>query len=360
MSNVIELQGPRLPQEIIDLILRNFRNLDDDPFLWVICRQVSRAMRKEVEFIFRESLLKETVIQSISSIGSHFVGRRFHCRFTEAPPENNLAFFAGESTTQDTRLSSLRGPHESWHPDGPRDVDKIQALVDRYVDVQLWRRGGGLPPFIARIGTQRNYTMLSDVTIPGLTFHRLRGEISVDWVDLYSRFFGEEYATAKLKAQSNITIPDVVPLPTVRPFIADRDHIELVAYRDQGISEQRRQARMPRFRWYLNGEPWAGFDKMFNHRHISMKGLEGATRLKDLFTTLDLEVGEYRGVVCWVEDPQGRGWRQWTVRQDPDLVGRWYNHAWEDPADGGRTTFLEEIEVVEAERMARAWEKGRA
>jgi hypothetical protein len=115
---------------------------------------------------------------------------------------------------------------------------------------------------------------------------------------------------------------------------------------------------MPRFRSYLNGEPSADFDKMVKHRHVCIKNLEGATRLGELFTTLDLEVGEYRGVVCWVEDPQGRGWRQWTGRQDPDLVGCWYNHAWEDPGDGGRTTFSEEIEVVEAERMARAWEKG--
>lgn len=48
-----------LPTEIITLI---FFHIDDDVFLWVACRQLSRKMRAEVDFLFRTIQPKETII----------------------------------------------------------------------------------------------------------------------------------------------------------------------------------------------------------------------------------------------------------------------------------------------------------
>jgi hypothetical protein len=50
---------PDLPQEIINNILSK---VDDDPFLWVVCRQVSKTFRKEVEFLFQHIRLPETAL----------------------------------------------------------------------------------------------------------------------------------------------------------------------------------------------------------------------------------------------------------------------------------------------------------
>jgi hypothetical protein len=48
---------PELPQEIINNILSKF---DDDPFLWVVCRQISKTFCKEIEFLFQQTRFQET------------------------------------------------------------------------------------------------------------------------------------------------------------------------------------------------------------------------------------------------------------------------------------------------------------
>jgi hypothetical protein len=71
---------PVLPQEIINLVLRN---VDDDPFLWVSCRQVSRAFRREIEFLFQQTRLRETVLNM----------QMYRSTFSRLSPDGQTAFF---------------------------------------------------------------------------------------------------------------------------------------------------------------------------------------------------------------------------------------------------------------------------
>jgi hypothetical protein len=72
-------------------------------------------MRKEVEFIFRESLLKYTVIRSTTLTGDFQVGRRYHGYFTQADPDSNLAFFA---------LGTVVHKPNIWDPIDPIDLNE--------------------------------------------------------------------------------------------------------------------------------------------------------------------------------------------------------------------------------------------
>jgi len=48
-----------LPIEVMSLV---FRHIDDDSFVWVVCRQLSRKLRAEIDFLFRSRKLKDCTI----------------------------------------------------------------------------------------------------------------------------------------------------------------------------------------------------------------------------------------------------------------------------------------------------------
>ena len=57
---------PRLPDEVKNMIIETFQDLEDSkdlPWLWIGGRHVSRYFRSEIERIFRTVFLPETVLR---------------------------------------------------------------------------------------------------------------------------------------------------------------------------------------------------------------------------------------------------------------------------------------------------------
>jgi hypothetical protein len=78
---------PILPQEILNHILLQ---VDDLPFLWIVCRTVSQAFRKEVEFIFKTTWLPETEI--VWAKHSPLRAFDYQCRISRFSPDGQTAY----------------------------------------------------------------------------------------------------------------------------------------------------------------------------------------------------------------------------------------------------------------------------
>lgn len=77
---------PALPTEVLNMVLGA---VDDSALLWIVCRQVSRAVHREIEFLFQTTRLKTTELQWI----------RFRSTFSRLSADGQTAFFTTRSVT---------------------------------------------------------------------------------------------------------------------------------------------------------------------------------------------------------------------------------------------------------------------
>ncbi|KAH7093614.1 hypothetical protein FB567DRAFT_576264 [Paraphoma chrysanthemicola] len=294
----IRPSGPRLPQELIDLVLRN---VDDEAWLWVVGRQVSHKIRKETERIFLEGLLKDTEVMTNVLQFDFWSGLRYRCPFSRVSADGATAFFSTNNTT------------------------------------------------------------LTEITLPNLQFHRSTAEVSFDWKSLFTALYREQLTITELKQQNGKPYAAIERLPTSRPLVMRLRNIERVPELDSNRFEEECEVLRPRFASYLNdaGCPLDGVDTLIKRVQNELKTLTFWMQMNELICKYDLQRAVCRGQMYCVEDPGSWGWKEHNP-WDPTMEPRWYNNAWEDPDDGGRTTISEDALVLEVESMARAWEKGLA
>jgi hypothetical protein len=244
----------------------------------------------------------------------------------------------------------------------PVDIDELQGMMDRYADPGSWRPYPYEPPIITQIGTQINNTMMTDITLPNLQLHRSTAELSFDWKAFFSAFYHEQYTIDRLKRQNGKKSTAIVPFPTSHPLVLPTSLIGSASMCRLDDLEEECQVYRARMIAYHGASdmPSIGVDKLSQCVYTDVKIHAAWKRAGDLVRKHDMQLGECRGQMCYVEDPGSWGWKKWNWRYVRNMAPKWYNHAWEDEMDGGKTTVSEDEVVVEAERMARAWEKGLA
>lgn len=145
-----------LPTELMNLVLRQ---IDDNPFVWVDCRQLSRKLRTEVDFLFRSRQLKNcTIYWPLSGMiaTSPLLAR---LDFSHTSSSGAIAYFK-------TRIAA--NPRSGETP----DVRAFEAQVAAYAktkntletDERGQYRRGCMP--VTRIGAGPNNTYMTDMALP--------------------------------------------------------------------------------------------------------------------------------------------------------------------------------------------------
>jgi hypothetical protein len=337
----------RLPQEVIDMILRH---IDDPTFLWVICRKVSRECRLEVEAIFRELWLRKTCIMWLWDDPIHDFF--YEAQYSRVSSDGNTAYFRVQ-------------PYKLFIDLGPLLQNQFTAFRWAAARLDIHQALSRRPSFfdrvrvVTQIGQDINKTLFSDLPLPEFTRHEATAEISINWKAHFTLIFNEEYLLSRLKAQAGITTPSTPQIDLAYPIIIPFDLDEMPSSNDFDQRIQVRQRRAQRLGWY---KPPAVQDATYKEyvegalqRFTTFQNL---LRLSDVFIAHDLWLVECRGNEYAVQEPRQNGWN-WPSRRMTRLYGSLlYNHMWEDPKHGGRTTWSEDPLVIEVEGMARAWEKG--
>ncbi|KAF2832469.1 hypothetical protein CC86DRAFT_401233 [Ophiobolus disseminans] len=306
------------PQQLINFILRQVK---DEPFLWMVCRRVSRAFRREVEYMFQQTWLKETVLMPLDIASA------------AAPP---------------------------W----PVTFSDFENFVQYYEDEpgsQWWAQDLGA---VTRIGLGINDTYISDAIIPCVEIHQATGEISINWKKLFTSCFKEEFLLSTLQAEQGIHTPSTAPWDLAYPIV----HLKRIAcdpesnvqnLPDYAMRVAVRQRRALVYGWFRpDDEQESEYKDAVKGAISRLQRCSDSIRVSELLHGRRLKSAEGSGWIYYVEDPELHGWKQWGWRRNRFADADWYNHAWEDSKDRGRTTWSEHAVVVEAERMARAWEKG--
>ncbi|KAH7082679.1 hypothetical protein BKA63DRAFT_560894 [Paraphoma chrysanthemicola] len=348
MSDAQESSNARLSQELFDSTLAQ---IDDAAYLWTICRQVNRAFRNEVNLIFQNTWLKDTTIwwfRGYGPDGINFDMKPFRCNFSHV--EGETAYFRFHTF-------NLRGWRMS--PLGT-NFDVLEELVHDHQEQRGSNDFDIENKVITRIGANLNKSYVTDLTLPQLEIQRNTNEISLNWKALFNGAFQEERLISTLQAKVGSDFPSIPYIDLTRPIVLSPRMMGMDDISSSlALRLQVRRHRIER----LDSEKPSSTDI----QTIAQHSLERFwvmchfLRLSELLSMYKLEHAECRGhMVYYVEDPRVNGWTLLARRNRRRSFLEWYNNAWEDPADEGRTTWSEDLHVVETERMARAWEKGMA
>ncbi|KAH7082682.1 hypothetical protein BKA63DRAFT_598812 [Paraphoma chrysanthemicola] len=227
---------------------------------------------------------------------------------------------------------------EKTRPSGPRLPQELMDLVLRNVDDEVW---------LWVVGRQVSHEVRKEterIFLEGL----LRDAELLTNAEQHTYWFGLRYRCPFSR----------VSVDGATAFFSIVDSDEFQDMFDHRKNEEC-EALRPRFASYLNdaGCPLDGVDRLIKCDCREWKDWTLCMRMNELIRKYDLKTAKCRGQTFHVEDPGSWGWKT-RGRRKVITEPRWYNNAWEDPADGGRITMFEDPLVVELESMAKAWEKG--
>ena len=211
VQNDLEDNPPQqvLPTELLNLV---FRHIDDDAFVWVVCRQLSRMLRAEVDFLFRSRQLKECTIywpQSGMIATSPLLAR---LDFSHTSDDGDIACFKVS-----VAVKPRSGKAPSFH-----DFEAAVATYEKTQNTQKTnerreRQFGSMP--VTRIGVGPNDTYMSDMALPALQTHGDLELVSFDWKALFALIYQERYVIFLQRAANNIASPSMMTLPTKHPIV---------------------------------------------------------------------------------------------------------------------------------------------
>jgi hypothetical protein len=191
----------------------------------------------------------------------------------------------------------------------PVDIDELPGMMDRYADPGSWRPYPFEPPIITQIGTRINNTIMTDITLPNLQLHRFTAELSFYWKTFFSAFYHEQYTIDRLKRQNGKKSTAIVPFPTSHPLVLPMSLIGLASICRLGDLEKEGQVYRARMISYhgASNTPARGVDKLSQCVYTDVKFCAVLTRAGDLVRKNDMQFGECRGQMCYVEDPGSWG-----------------------------------------------------
>lgn len=198
-----------LPTELLSLI---FRHIDDDAFVWVVCRQLSRRLRAEVDFLFRSRQLRECTIYWPRSGLIATSPLRSRLDFSHISDDGDSAYF---------RVFVAVNPRSSKAPDFC-DFEAAVATYEKTKDTQkINQRGerqfGSMP--VTRIGVEPNSTYMTDIALPAMKTHVDTKLVSFDWKALLGPIYFERYQISIQKAANAISSSSMMTLPTKHPIV---------------------------------------------------------------------------------------------------------------------------------------------
>lgn len=218
--------GPSFPPGVWSITLHYLRDLksqDELTYLWTTVRHVSRQCKTEVEDIFRTEHLPKTFLH---------VHKHTHAPHStqdgndQSAPSTNPQLrhdsvcrfdFDGINTTYPSRavfsihLTSI----------GPKAVKEMIKDIEaktgpgRLGEADKSRPGGRVRLFENTVGLALAQIRggLHDCTLPSLTIDRVKGAISLDWRDLFTRFFGEKRMIDRVLERAPMSDVLVAPSP---------------------------------------------------------------------------------------------------------------------------------------------------
>lgn len=357
---------PHFPQEIINLILRK---VDDLPFLWIVCRTVSRAVRQEVEFIFEHIWLKETELLYFSwvPLTGHYNSFHYSCRFSRRSPDNRTAYFH----VQAVETRAYRHTPGLLQSASFADLAARVRCHQKFQTKQWYNHNVRA---MVRIGSGVTNTYMLDALLPPITSHSTTQEISLEWPHLFTNFFREEQLFSSLKAAEGIHTPSIRPVRLRYPMIigsgipasrtssttnngssawpmllAVRQHRAKVLSWPQHENENDPHER-------TNAQQESDFKDATEGALARLLDLRGILLTSQIMMERNLQPAMCRGSVFFVEDPGLNGWKKYSVRQRRLFRNGvvWYNHA----KTVGGWMASKDLVVMEVQRMARAWERG--
>jgi hypothetical protein len=168
------VQCPTLPPELWIRILRNLKMEEDLPDLWMSFRHVCTAFKDAVESIFCNEHLPKTWIQF--NLGTHYTDDDDRIVLDS---EFDFSHLSEDKVTAIFRIEEFSGECKSV----------IRGYLRNYVedmDVEAPRH---------TVQIRRD---VNDTPIPRLSIDYDKLELSCNWRELYTRFYGEEQLYHKL------------------------------------------------------------------------------------------------------------------------------------------------------------------
>jgi hypothetical protein len=125
----------------------------------------------------------------------------YNCRPSRISEDGDVAFFKVQLAEMLTR-NPILGDNTT-----PPDLNELEYLI--------WTHEYSTPTHafaqkllvVTRVGTHTNDTYFSDAPIPKVTVYQATNEISLNWKQLFSSIFREEYLLSFLKAAAGIHKP---------------------------------------------------------------------------------------------------------------------------------------------------------
>jgi len=351
---------PRLPQEIINMILRQ---VNDPPFLWTTCRHVSQSFRKEVEYVFEKTWLRETTVMWPRNPKWNSYLDCYNCRLSRLSDDGLTAYFTVHSWGPETSLS-LEGEQSetivSLEDEQSADSRELKDLITAHIN--RWTTSAYMDQsyVVTCIGPDANNKYFTNAAIPSVVMHGATSEISLDWKALFTIAFGEVQQLLNIKAATGCDLLHERHWDLDYPIVFTSEEMGLWQLTDYAPYLKVFDRRGVILGWFSEEESRALPPSYYKSATFLIRRLEAfisTVCINGIFDHVDGDCGESRGVVYWVQDPAQNGW---TRNHSHGRRTDWVNHAWENPRDGGRTTWSEDPLVIEVEGMARAWEKGLA
>jgi hypothetical protein len=287
-----------LPTELLNLV---FRQIDDDAFVWVVCRQLSRRLRAEVDFSFRSRQLKQcTIYWPLSGLitTSPLLAR---LNFSHVSDDGDIAYF---------RVSMVVNSRSGKVPNF-RDFEVAVAAYGKTKNTQkINKRGerqfGSMP--VTRIGVEPNNTYMTDIALPALQTHAETQCVSFDWKALFYPIYRERYRVSVLRAANTVTSPSMLTLPLERPIVIAasllRDHqhnrTEDFSIRMEVCRHRYRHLAPPdEQRYGFASRETFLFWKSIDDQLKNLDQYRDSVRLRELIAAYGLQ---------WVENEYGGGW----------------------------------------------------
>lgn len=177
------ISTPQLPQELWGRIL----SFNDKTHLWMTCRQVSRAWRKDTEHIFAITIIKDVHVD-FDCDRIRYKDRKYmlamDMRFSRFSEDKSLAFFKDFRRPKSIRKRPAR----------VNDIELRRWIngINRYLGgdgPDSSERGNGrfdLPAHIITLSGEVN-----DTELPKLEYYKDEREISFEWRKMLQCFFRE-------------------------------------------------------------------------------------------------------------------------------------------------------------------------
>ncbi|KAF1358577.1 hypothetical protein EJ07DRAFT_179800 [Lizonia empirigonia] len=196
MSSIAPSLLKTLPPEIINLVLRE---IEDGSFLWVVCRQVSREIRAEVEFMFQSAQLrKASVYWPGNDHPTPAQGNAFEFHFSRISEDGASVYLKIDLAQEVEVEATSAGLEVDARPFAWRNFELVfqEYLHNKAVGLATGGKWEWRGP-VTRIGLHRDTDYMTDMPLPTVGMHSDTMEISMDWKELFGSIFWEEHGIEK-------------------------------------------------------------------------------------------------------------------------------------------------------------------